>query len=566
MSDAVARWPLVTAAEMRALEAQTVKERGVSLEELMERAGQAVATEALDMLDGAKGPVLVACGPGNNGGDGLIAARLLHQQGIAVSVWPLYDLENFRGELVRQQWQSVQKLDIPVLEAAEHTASCSAPPWEDGDTPRLIIDALFGIGVSRRARDGVLAYALEQMARASRAHGAQVLAVDMPSGISADTGLPHESLEPALAARTITFGFPKLGHALEPGRHCSGEVKVARLGIVSEAPEMQVWVASLNPAGLFKHFPERNPAAHKGDHGHLLVIAGSVGKTGAAALVARGAHRVGAGLVTLACPESINAILEVKCTEAMTAPLPETGMRTIGPDAVPAVLELAKQSDALVIGPGHGRAPETFEFVRALLAERRQFNLPIVLDADGLMAFAETPETLAADAEQSQQTILTPHPGEAAALLHTTASEVNADRVAAARKLAAKTSCLVVLKGAGTVLVHPDTMETVINLTGGPALAAGGSGDVLAGAIGGLLGQQAPTLSAIQAAALGVWLHGAAADRLERQKGPAGVLASEVADEIPITLKEAREQARTQTTRALEDFDDDDVLDFPEPR
>jgi NAD(P)H-hydrate epimerase len=285
----------------------------------------------------------------------------------------------------------------------------------------------------------------------------------------------------------------------------------------------------------------------------VLVVAGSEGKTGAAALCAEGAARVGAGLVTIACPESTNAVLEVKCTEAMTAPVPETPAHGFAAAAEKPILALARDRDAVAAGPGIGRGEETLALLRRL-AER--IERPLVLDADGLLAFADATALLR---ERTAPTILTPHPGEAAALLASSPADVNRDRLAAARTLAEETGAVVVLKGAATVTADPGG-RCVVNATGGPILATGGTGDVLTGVVGGLLAQG---VDAFEAGALGAFLHGWAADRLAAQLGSTGVLAGDLSAELPEAIESLRESLEEPGgARAL---GGSDGVAFPEP-
>ncbi|MEN8161351.1 MAG: NAD(P)H-hydrate dehydratase, partial [Myxococcota bacterium] len=307
------------------------------------------------------------------------------------------------------------------------------------------------------------------------------------------------------------------------------------------APRAELWTRRAAARWL----PARPQAGHKGSFGHVLVIAGSEGKAGAAALAGLGAARMGAGLVTIACPRGSHAALQATLREAMTAPVAPTD--AFGAESEKPVLELAAARDVAVLGPGIGRSEATRGFVRRVVPA---LPTPLVLDADGLFAFGDAIAELGA---REQPTVLTPHPGEAALLLGSTPAEVNRDRPAAARRLAAESGAHVVLKGAATVIADPSG-AIVVNPTGGPLLATGGTGDVLAGAIGGLLAQG---LGPREAAALGVFVHGAAADALTAARGPAGVLAGEVAGALPDALLRLGEPHASPSG---------DRLAFPEPR
>ena len=527
-------WPLLRAAEARALDRTTIHELGIPGELLMECAGKAVA-EQVEALLRPGGVVRVFCGSGNNGGDGYVAARHLHLRGLPVRIHPLADPAHLRGDAAAN-CRRAEAVGVPIVAAS---ASGPAPPGS------VWVDALFGTGLARPV-EGAAAEAIQCMDRARSK--ARVVAVDLPSGLDADTGQPLGTA--VRADLTVTLGLPKLGLTLEPGRSLAGCIRVARIGLVDRAPGVRVRTQLWTRAAVARGLPARPAAGHKGSFGHVLVVAGSRGKTGAAVLAARGAARVGAGLVTLACPYSTNPVLEAACIETMTAPLPETGAHTLGLAAQTAIEELAESRDVLVMGPGMGRVEETWELVRRLALPLAR---PLVLDADALLAFRESPKVLR---ERPGATLLTPHPGEAALLLATDAAGVNADRAGAAEALAETTGAVVVLKGAATLIAEPSGGRCVVNPTGGPLLASGGTGDVLAGMVGGLLAQGLPPL---EAGVVGVWVHGAAADRLAEERGSAGTLAGEVADAVPGILGSLRSGPRGPSIGG------GDVLAFPEP-
>ncbi len=357
-----------------------------------------------------------------------------------------------------------------------------------------------------------------------------MVAVDLPSGLDSDTGQVHGVA--VQADVTVTIGLPKLGIAQEPGRSLAGRIVVARIGIADAAPgvarDAELWTRR----AVARALPARPASGHKGSFGHALVVAGSRGKTGAAALAAEGAARSGAGLVTIACPASCNEILEVKCTEMMTVPVADGADGAFAAAALAPLLALARERDAVAFGPGVGRDAEVQKLVRDFAPRCVR---PLVLDADALFPFAKA--ALAALKARKAATILTPHPGEAARVLGVTAAEINRDRVGAARRIAAEAGSVVILKGAATVIAAPDG-RTALNPTGGPALGTGGTGDVLTGVVVGLLAQGLP---AFEAAALAAWLHGFAGDRVAARRGHSGLLASEVAADLP----EACESLRT---------------------
>lgn len=521
-------WPLMGATSMRALDRHTIETLGVPGDLLMESAGRAVVEVVLSERAGSAGPVLVVCGAGNNGGDGFVVARHLHLLGVPVRVLLIGERRKLRGDAAANATR-LDKLGIAIAAGAPRIAGAV-----------VIVDALFGTGLDR-AVTGAAAAAIRRVNAARPA--SRVVSVDLPSGLDADTGQIHGVA--VQADVTVTIGLPKLGLAQEPGRSLAGRVVVARIGIADAAPGLSMGLPGgelWTQVAAARALPARPAAAHKGSFGHALVVAGSRGKTGAAVLAAEGAARIGAGLVTIACPASLNQILEVKCTEMMTAPVPDGAEGGFATAALAPLLALARERDAVALGPGAGREADVQKLMR-------EFALrcpgPLVIDADGLFPFAKAP--LGALKARRAATILTPHPGEAARLLGVTAAEINRDRVGAARRLAAEAGCVVILKGAATVIAGPDG-RIAINPTGGPALGSGGTGDVLTGIVVGLVAQRVP---AFEAATLGAWLHGFAGDRVTARRGRSGLLASEVAAELPEACEALRRQGSIAERSAL---------------
>ena len=500
-------WPLVGAATMRALDRHTIEKLGVPGDVLMESAGRAVVEVVLAERGGSSGPVLVVCGAGSNGGDGFVVARHLHQLGVTVRVVLVGDRRKLRGDAAANAAR-LEKLGVAIATAAPRNADAA-----------VIVDAVFGTGLDREVT-GAAATLLRRINAAWPT--ARVVSVDLPSGLDADSG---QVLGVAVQADvTVTIGLPKLGLAQEPGRSLAGRVVVARIGIADAAPGIVPDAESWTQIAAAHALPARPASGHKGSFGHALVVAGSRGKTGAAALAAEAAARIGAGLVTIACPASLNEILEVKCTEMMTAPVPDGADGGFAAAALAPLLALARERDAVALGPGVGREAEVQKLVHELALRCAR---PLVLDADGLFSFAGT--ALAALKARKAATILTPHPGEAARLLGVTAAEINRDRVGAARRIASEAGSVVVLKGAATVIAGPQG-RIAINPTGSSALGSGGTGDVLTGVVAGLLAQRVPPF---EAAALAAWLHGFSGDRLAARRGRSGLLASEIAAALP---------------------------------
>ena len=509
-------WPLVTAQEMRELDRHAIETLGIPADTLMENAGRAVAEELRrELPDGAA--VSIVCGRGNNGGDGLVAARHLHRLGVEVLVILLGEVANLSAEAATNLDRACG-IGVPLADDR----------WEP-PSKGVVVDAIFGTGLARSV-EGVEAEWIRRInaCRANARGRVRVVSVDLPSGLCADTGAMLGSCVEADV--TITLGSPKIGLTLEPGRSAAGRISVAKIGIADPQPDRLPRAELWTRACAGSRLPARPAAGHKGSFGHALIVAGSEGKTGAAALAAEGAARAGVGLVTIACPAGLNDILEIKCTEAMTAPVADTPERALAASAVEPIIALAATRDALGLGPGIGRSEETQALVVSLA---KRLEVPLVVDADGLYPFAREPDWLR---ERRAPTLLTPHPGEAAMLLGIEASEVNRDRAASARELANRYGSVVALKGAATVIANPDG-RIAINPTGGPALAAGGTGDVLFGMVVGFVAQG---IDAFEATALAVFIHGAAADRLAKRAGSSGHLAGEIAGEVPAATADLR--------------------------
>jgi len=490
-------WPCPTGDEMRAIDADAIERLGIPARTLMESAGRAVA-EAVARFYPLHRRVLVVCGSGNNGGDGYVVARALAEQHRGVSARVL--------EAVPVARQSPESKANRELLGAAGVALVAGGPAALGAAlaeSDLVVDAVFGVGLARPVA-GELAGLFEAISHG----GLPIVSVDLASGTSSETGVAlGAALEPDLV---VTIGLPKLGLALVPGR---ARVVVADIGFPRESVERAgVRQYLLTRAAARGLLPARPLDAHKGSFGHVLVAGGSLGKTGAALLAARGALRAGAGLVSLAAPRALVPIYAAQLAEVMCVLVDD------GEAGLAALVGEANARDALVVGPGLGQEPGAARLARALAT---QIRVASVVDADGLNAFAGDLAGLRSAAPR----VLTPHPGEAARLLGRDTAAVQADRAGAARELAARSGAVAVLKGARTVVARPDGRIS-INPTGGPGLAAGGSGDVLAGLVGALL---ARGLAAWDAARLGVWLHGAAGDLGPTQGG----LASELADRLP---------------------------------
>ena len=506
---------VATAEEMRDLDRRAGDEFGVPSIVLMENAGRHVARAALDTLGGAKGKrVTVIAGRGNNGGDGFVAARHLRDAGADVSVFLLASPEDVKGD-AKTNLDALLESGLPVKSSESISKIESALAHSD-----LVIDAIFGTGL-RGEVTGPAADAIGAMNRCGR----PVIAVDLPSGLDADTGGIWGVC--VRASRTVTFALPKIGMFIYPGADCIGELTVVDIGIPRELHEgIQTEVPGVE--WVMSRLPDRPADAHKGTFGTVLVIAGSPGFTGAAAMAGEAALRSGAGLSTVAVPIGLQDVMAAKLTEVMTAGLPQTEDRTFAADAADPALNLAEKATSVVLGCGIGTHPQTKEFVDGFVRSARR---PMVIDADGLNCLVQDAEALRGP---HCDLVLTPHPGEMARLLGTTSAEVQSNRIGAAKEAASRFGSVIVLKGARTVIADPSG-RAFINLTGNSGMATGGTGDVLAGAIGALLAQG---LSALDAAVCGVYIHGRAGDIAAEMLGQAGMIAGDVLRALPLALKE----------------------------
>jgi NAD(P)H-hydrate epimerase len=499
---------------------QLSAEAGVGTDVLMENAGLAVAQEswmALGTLQERR--VVILAGPGNNGGDGLVAARYLHEWGTTVQVYLL----KARGE-DDVNYRRLLELAVPLacVEDGDGLATLDAALAEAD----LVVDALLGTGAARPI-GGRLAEVLSRLATArARPHPPILLAVDVPTGLNADTG----AVDPlAVAAdHTVTLGLSKVGLHTYPGANHAGRVQVVDIGI-PPALTADLPYELMTASNVRALLPLRPPDANKGSFGKVLVIAGSENYVGAAHLAASGACRVGAGLVTLACPRSLQPIVASTLTEATYLPLPEEegGLARRAADLV---LRAVGGYDVLLVGCGLGQRGPTQSFVRALLFSLAAERPAVVVDADGLNILARTTGWWR---EMKVPAIVTPHPGEMSRLSGQPIAEIQADRLGCAVACAREWGKTVVLKGAHTVVAAPDG-RAALSPFANPALASGGTGDVLAGAVAGLL---AHGLSPFEAALCGVYLHATAAEQARREMGDAGPIAGDLLPLLPRAIK-----------------------------
>lgn len=510
---------LATAAQIRELDRRAIEERHIPSIELMERAAAGVAEAALELLPGKPGKcrAAVLCGAGNNGGDGIAAARLLFLQGVRVRAF-------LAG--------AYEKLTPDALEETRRLSECGVElePFDPDDPAQrawvlgadVCIDALFGVGLSREiAPDSAFAAAVALL---NESRG-KVVAADIASGVSADTGAVLGCA--VKADKTITFTFPKFGHFVGAGGVLCGQVEVRDIGIPADLMRGTVCPAqTVDEEFAARALPVRRADGHKGTFGRLLIVGGAVGYTGAPYLTAAAAARTGCGLVSLGVPESTWAVEAVKCSSAMPFPLPEkSGL--LSEKALQKILEKLEGCDVLALGPGLGRSERTEKLVCELLRETAK---PVVLDADGINAAAAHIDVL--DARQGRTTILTPHDGEFARLAPGALD--SGSRVEAARTFAGAHGCTLVLKGHRTITAT-SAGNVLVNTTGNSGLAKGGSGDVLTGVIASLLAQGA---TPVQAAAGGVWLHGRAGDLAADRLTAYGMTPEDTVSALPAVLGE----------------------------
>lgn len=506
---------VLTASQMQDLDRRTIEEIGIPGVVLMENAGRGMACRILEKFAEQKpGPVLVLAGKGNNGGDGYVIARHLLEHGWQVDTLVLAERSAISGDAA---------INLDILAACGGRISFA--PDDAGleqylaaiETPRLLVDALFGTGLTKPAQ-GRHARAIDWINRCP----ALVAAVDIPSGIDASSGKILETC--VIADLTVTFAFAKIGQVSYPGAGHVGELVTVDIGIPRCLSDQVGDDCLLVHASVARDLlPLRPPDGHKGTFGHLVTVAGSLGKSGAAVMTSEAALRGGCGLVTLACPAQIQPIVAGRLLEVMTSSLADVDGE-VSLQALPGLLALLADKQALAVGPGLGLGDEAAAFMRSLIG---QCPLPLVIDADGLTALAGHLELLAQ--RQGLATVLTPHPGEMARLTGLPVQQVQADRVSVARDFALRHAVVVVLKGARTVTALPDG-RVRINASGHAGMASGGMGDVLTGLVGSLLAQG---LAAGDAAALAVFLHGSAGDRLTAIYGNAGLLASDLLADLP---------------------------------
>jgi NAD(P)H-hydrate epimerase len=522
---------IVTAEEMRELDRKTVEEYGISGVVLMERAGIAVAARIKEIYGRKR--IIVISGRGNNGGDGLAVARDLHNEGWDVKVFLISMPEELKGDALFQ-YKAAMQLGVSV-QPIEELLTCHASIFSRHS---LIVDAILGTGLSKTVTGN-----LSEVISLINGSGLPVVSVDIPSGVSSDSG---QVMGVAVRAdHTVAFGLPKRGHFLYPGAELSGRLFVEDIGFPRELLDPgRSDIELIEKREVSALIPVRRNYSNKGDYGRILIIAGSRGKTGAALMAARACLRTGAGLVTLGVPESLADVFQSRVTEEMVLLLPDRGDGTLSESASRGILDfIDKASHILAIGPGIGVSEDTGRLVKNLI---KGAVSPIVIDADGINSLKGDRKIFA---KAKAPVILTPHPGEMARLLGESEStgrdsgkdpcfragisDIEKDRISTAVSFAKATKTFLVLKGVPTVIATPDG-KAFLNPTGNPGMATAGTGDVLTGMISGLLGQNRNPL---QACILGVYMHGLSGDIAAAEKGQHSLIATDIIDKIPVAFQ-----------------------------
>lgn len=509
---------LVTAHEMREMDRRTIESFGLPGRILMENAGGGATCVLNNYFNGPEGKkIAVLAGRGNNGGDGFVMARYLAQRGADVTVYLLSDRSAVKGD-AGANLNLLDPLHIPVIEIPDqkHFGKHKKSMLDQ----HILIDAMLGTGLSSDV-NGYFYNIIEFVNNSEK----PVFSVDIPSGLDSDTGRPRGIC--IKAHTTATFAFPKIGHVLLPGASYVGNLKIVNIGIPPYIADAVAPAQFLLTPDTVKSYIRPRPAdAHKGTTGHLLVLSGSPGKTGAAAMTSKAALRTGAGLVTVGIPAGINPLLETQVAEAMTLPLPEDKNGGLSESSFQSLKTLLNTIKCIAVGPGLGVSDGTKQLIEDIIFKSEK---PLVIDADGLNCIQGNTGIFK---NHQFPMIITPHPGEMSRLTGDSVASIQNDRIACARKFAKVHNVHVVLKGAKTVIAHPNG-KAFINPTGNSGMASGGMGDVLTGIIAGFVTQG---YSPEKAARLGVYIHGAAADTLAASSGRIGFLATDIIDELPCEI------------------------------
>jgi len=508
---------LVTAEQMRMVDKEAIEGRGIPGPELMENAGRGIAEKIRDMIlrDPKDKKIAIFCGKGNNGGDGFVIGRYLHQYGAAVTIYFPNPPDKLSSDAALNYNRATElNIDMVGIESIDQL-----PENIEAD---FIVDAVFGTGFTGAPR-GLLGEMIEYINDSD----IFVIAVDCPSGLNVDSG-QHEGAV-VTAEYSFTLALPKIGMYHSPGRELSGYTEIIPIGIPGDVIEsFDIKENLMTPEMIAAMLPARKPDGHKGDFGKLFILAGSTGLTGAAAMAAEASARSGLGLVTVGCPHSLNPILEIKLTEAMTYPLPDVGKRgALAKRGLGEIRKKIAENDAVIIGPGIGRHFETSELIRRLAPS---IHKPAIIDADGLNAFEKDRSAFEAD---HAGLVLTPHPGEFKRLIDGDIPDDLSGKFDLIREYARKYKAVIVYKGSPSVVVDIDG-QLYLNPTGNDGMATGGTGDVLSGIIGSLLAQG---VSPLESAVCGSFIHGLAGDLAASEYGQRSLIASDLIEFLPDAFK-----------------------------
>ena len=523
---------LVSSEQMRSIDKKAINGAKIPRLELMEKAGKSSAEVVLKMLRGSAKDkkVVIFCGRGNNGGDGFVVGRYLAEWGAEVIFYLLGEEDKIMGD-AEVNLKKALEMGLPIKEVLNID---DLPKKIEAD---LIVDAIFGTGFKGEI-EGVDAKAINLInsSKAQRFNGSKVLSIDVPSGLNADTGeISNVCIK---ADQTATMGLPKIGHFFHPGKEYSGEVTVIDIGVPQKIiDEEKINLNVITQDEVKALLPKRPGDSDKGNCGRVVLIAGSIGLTGAAALASLSCLRVGAGMAILGIPKSLNEIMEIKLTEVMTKPLPDVRKKgALALRGLGEIMQILKWGDCVALGPGLGQHFETVELIRRLVTK---IELPMVMDADGLNAIAKDSTILN---QAKAPLILTPHIGELSRLIDVPMEKIAKDRIKYALDSAKRFDCIMVFKGAPTIVAEPKG-EAFVNSTGNPGMATAGSGDVLTGIIIGLVAQmlfdrRERDVKTIMkdAATCGVFIHGLAGDLAKEEKGEMGMIAGDIMEKIPESI------------------------------
>jgi len=507
--------PVVTAKEMSGIDRFAIEKIGIPGMVLMENAGREVIAVIKEMLGAVENKnIIIFCGKGNNGGDGFVIARYLLNMAANVKIYLIGKIDEVKGE-AHSNLKILRSLGHKVLPVS----SMEHIDWNEG--AHLVVDALLGTGV-QGALKGLMAEVVESINKMN----APVLSVDFPTGMETDTGVVSGVC--VKSSKTVTMAFLKSGLLISPGREQAGEIIVADIGIPNwVGKEKDIKCFQLADEYFSEVLPERKPDTFKNKCGQVFLLAGSIGLTGAAVLSSEAVLRSGAGMALLGIPESLNTIVEEKLTEVMTLPLPETDQQSISLDSKEMISEKLAWANVLAVGPGLSTHPDSKKLLKWIL---EKFEKSIVLDADAINCLKDEKEILRTT---KSDLILTPHPGELSRLVGISTKEILAAPIEVVREQAQKLNIVLVLKGAPTIIGSPDGY-IFINSTGNPGMATAGMGDVLTGAIAGLVAQG---MSPLDGALAGVYLHGLSGDISKSELGEAGLLASDVLKNLPLAMR-----------------------------